>query len=76
MSARGLSHSRWERDPANSAVEAKLYELAAAALRARGVYVVALDSSAAAAEEIADRIAELVEPLVARRRASDRGLTW
>jgi dTMP kinase len=69
IAARGGSHSRFERDPANSAVEASLYEAAADALRSRGVYVVAMDSSSAPAETIADGIVELVENLLSRRRS-------
>lgn len=64
ITARGGSHSRFERDPANSAVEARLYEAAADALRARGVYVVAMDSSSTPAGVIADRVAELVGDVV------------
>jgi dTMP kinase len=64
IAARGRAHSRFERDPANSAVEVRLYEAAADALRARGVYVVAMDSSATPAAAIADHVAQLVEDLV------------
>ena len=64
IAARGGAHSRWERDPQSSRVEASLYEAAADALRARGVYVVAMDSSATPAEAIAERIADLVADLV------------
>jgi dTMP kinase len=65
------AHSRWEHDPANSELEAGLYGGAADALRARGVYIVAMDSSTTPAGEIADQVVELVQALVDRRRGSD-----
>jgi dTMP kinase len=67
IAARG-AHSRWERDPSSSATEVALYAVAGDALRARGVYVLAMDSSTTAAEAIADRLAELVRVLAERRR--------
>jgi len=60
VAARG-PHSRWERYPGNSAIEARLYLAAADTLRARGVYVVTVDSSATPAPAIADQVTGLVQ---------------
>lgn len=66
IAARGI-HSRWERDPGNCAVEVNLYAAAADALRARGVYVVAVDSTSTPAKAIAGHLAQQVQALAERR---------
>jgi len=68
IAGRGGSHSRFERDPANSAVEVELYVGAAETLRAKGVDVVVVDSSSTPAEAVADRIVERVVDVLSDRR--------
>jgi dTMP kinase len=73
IAARG-AHSRFETDPRTCELEVDLYSTAAQALRARGVRVIALDSSAAAPDVIADQVVEQIRTLLDDSEASSGGV--